>query len=73
MLNVCVMAEHADGGVKALVYFLDHVGARRDYFVLFDSKAMDPRIYQWFDLPRVLLEDNSVLTVFRDCSRVSDD
>lgn len=64
MLNVRAVEVHQEGPVEGLAYFLEAIGVGQENFVVIDTKAVDPLIYQWFDLLGMMLEDFSVLMVF---------
>jgi len=66
MVNVRVLERHQEGSIEALVYFLGKIGIDRDDFVVIDSQAVHPLIYEWFELLGVLLKDFTVLVVFQD-------
>jgi hypothetical protein len=66
MLNVQVLGEHQTGPVEAFVYFLDEIGIRKKTFVIPDTGALHPLIYEWFHpLNRQTLESFETLIVFR--------
>ena len=64
MLNVRAVEVHQEGPVEALAYFLEAIGVQRENFVVIDTKAVHPLVYEWFDLLGMMLEDFSVLMVF---------
>lgn len=66
MTNVRIVEERQEGSVEALKYFLEEIGIRRDDFAVVDSKAMHPRVLEWFEILGVLLDDFDALVVFRD-------
>jgi hypothetical protein len=66
MLNVRAVEVHQEGPVEALAYFLQAIGVQRENFVVIDTKAVHPQIYEWFDLLGMMLKDFSVLMVFRN-------
>lgn len=74
MLNVQVLGEHQTGPVEAFVFFLDEIGIQNKTFVIPDTRALHPLIYEWFhSLNRQTLESFGTLVVFcmnnyRDCS-----
>ena len=72
MLNVRVVEEHQDGPVEAFAHFLGKIGVRRDDFVVADSKALHPLIYEWFESLGVLFEDFTVVMVFRSRLEIPD-
>ena len=49
-LNVQVLGEHQDGPLEAFVYFLDEIGVNIGHFVITDTNALHPFIYQHFKL-----------------------
>lgn len=66
MLNVQVLGEHQTGAVEAFVFFLDEIGIERKSFVLPDTRALHPLMYEWFhSLNRQTLESFRALVVFR--------
>lgn len=65
MLNVRVVERHQEGSIEALVYFLEKIGVDRGDFVIVDSQAVHPLIFEWFELLGVMLEDFTVLVVFQ--------
>jgi hypothetical protein len=73
MLNVRVVEQHQEGSIEALVYFLEKIGVDRDDFVIADSQAVHPLIYEWFELLGVMLEDFAVLVVFQSRLPMSND
>ncbi len=73
MLNVRVMERHQEGSIEALAYFLEKIGVDRDDFVIADSQAVHPLIYDWFKLLGVMLEDFTVLVVFQSRLRTFND
>ena len=66
MLNVRVLERHQEGSIEALAYFLGKIGIDRDDFVVADSQAVHPLIYEWFELLGVMLKDFTVLVVFQN-------
>jgi hypothetical protein len=66
MLNTLVLGEHQNGPLEAFVYFLDEIGIEKKDFVISDTRALHPRIYDLFQLlNRQILEKYGVLIVFR--------
>ena len=66
MLNVRVLSEHQNGPVEAFVYFLNEIGIVKTHFVIPNTKALHPRIYEWFQmLNQETLEKYRSLIVFR--------
>lgn len=66
MLNVQVLGEHQNGALEAFVFFLDEIGIEEKNFVIPDTKALHPRIYEMFQmLNRQILEKFRTLIVFR--------
>jgi len=66
MLNVQVLGEHQNGPLEAFVYFLDKIGIEKKNFVIPDTSALHPRIYELFQLlNRQILEKFCTLIVFR--------
>jgi hypothetical protein len=66
ILNVRVLGEHQNGPLEAFVFFLDEIGIDRQNFVVPDTSALHPRIYEWFQsLNRQILEKFCTLIVFR--------
>jgi hypothetical protein len=73
MLNVRVVERHQEGSIEALVYFLEKIGVDRDDFVIVDSQALHPLIYEWFELLGVMLEDFTALVIFQSRLPMSND
>jgi len=66
MLNVRVLGEHQNGPLEAFVYFLDEIGIEKRNFVIPDTSALHPHIYELFQLlKRQTLEKYCSLIVFR--------
>jgi hypothetical protein len=66
ILNVCVLGEHQNGPLEAFVFFLDEIGIEKQNFVIPDTSALHPRVYEWFQsLNRQILEKFCTLIVFR--------
>mgnify|MGYP003563302565 CR=1 FL=1 len=66
MLNAQVLGEHQNGALEAFVFFLDELGVDKQNFVIPDTSALHPRIYQLFELlNRQTLEKYETLIVFR--------
>jgi len=66
MLNVQVLGEHQNGALEAFVFFLDEIGIEKTDFVIPDTKALHPRIYELFQLlNRQILAKVGTLIVFR--------
>jgi hypothetical protein len=66
MLNVQVLGEHQNGPLEAFVYFLDEIGIEKRNFVIPDTSALHPHIYELFQLlKRQILEKYCSLIVFR--------
>ena len=66
MLNALVLEENQNGPLEAFVFFLDEIGIEKENFVMPDTRALHPRIYEWFQLlNRQILEKYSTLVVFR--------
>lgn len=66
MLNVNVLGEHQKGSLEAFVYFLDEIGIKKQTFVIHDTSALHPQIYELFQsLNRQVLEKYYSLIVFR--------
>ena len=66
MLNVRVLGEHQNGPVEAFVYFLDEIGIEKKHFVIPDTNALHPRIYELFQmLNRQILKKYRSLVIFR--------
>ena len=66
MLNAQVLGEHQDGPLEAFVFFLDEIGIEKKNFVIPDTSALHPRIYELFQLlNRQILEKFCTLIVFR--------
>jgi hypothetical protein len=67
MLNVQVVGEHQNGVIEAFVHFLDQIGIPKGHFVIANTNALHPLIYEWFeDLTRQSLRKYQALIVFRD-------
>lgn len=66
MLNVRIIGEHQDESVEDFVYFLDQIGFDRRHFVIADSGALHPYIYQWFWLLPSTLRPYQAVVVFRN-------
>ena len=49
MVNVRVLERHQEGAIEALAYFLGKIGIDRDDFVVVDSQAVHPLIFEWFE------------------------
>jgi hypothetical protein len=66
MLNAQVLGEHQTGPLEAFVFFLDEIGIERKNFVIPDTRALHPFIYELFQsLNRQTLESFCTLVVFR--------
>jgi hypothetical protein len=66
MLNARVLGEHQNGPVEAFVFFLDKIGIEKKNFVIPDTSALHPRIFELFQLlKRQILENFCTLIVFR--------
>ena len=66
MLNVQVLGEHQNGPLEAFVYFLDEIGIEKKDFVIPDTGALHPHIYELFQLLKLqTLEKYCSLIVFR--------
>jgi len=66
MLNVHVLGEHQKGSLEAFVYFLDEIGIEKQTFVIPDTSALHPQIYELFhSLNKQILEKYCSLIVFR--------
>ena len=66
MINVQVLGEHQNGPLEAFVYFLDEIGIEKKSFVISDTGALHPHIYDFFRLlNRQTLEKYGALIVFR--------
>ena len=66
MLNVQVLGEHQNGPLEAFVYFLDEIGIEKRNFVIPDTSALHPHIYELFQLLKLqTLEKYCSLIVFR--------
>jgi hypothetical protein len=66
MLNVCVLGEHQNGSIEALVYFMDEIGIEKRDFVIADTRTLPVHIYKWFPLlNRQTLAKYHTLIVFR--------
>jgi hypothetical protein len=66
MLNAQVLGEHQNGPLETFVFFLDEIGIDKKDFVIPDTSALHPRIYELFQsLHRQILEKFSTLIVFR--------
>jgi hypothetical protein len=66
MLNAQVLGEHQNGPLEAFVFFLDEIGIEKKNFVIPDTSALHPLIYELFQLlNRQILEKFSTLIVFR--------
>ena len=66
MLNVQVLGEHQNGPLEAFVYFLDEIGIEKKNFVIPDTGALHPHIYELFQLLKLqTLEKYCSLIVFR--------
>lgn len=48
MINVNVLGSHQDGALEAFLAFLDEVGIAHGDFVIADTSALHPAIYDWF-------------------------
>ncbi|MGI9301806.1 MAG: hypothetical protein ACR2RB_03730 [Gammaproteobacteria bacterium] len=65
-LNVRVMGDHQDGLLESFVLFLEGAGIERTDFVIDDTRALHPRIFEWFSLMRPqTLDRYQTLVVFR--------
>lgn len=70
MLNAQVLEEHQNGSLEAFVFFLDEIGIEKKNFVIPDTDALHPLIYELFEsLSGQILNKFSALIVFRlqDC------
>ena len=66
MLNAQVLGEHQNGPLEGFVFFLDEIGIEKKNFVIPDTSALHPRIYELFQLlNRQILEKFCTLIVFR--------
>jgi hypothetical protein len=66
MLNVQVLGEHQSGPLEAFVYFLDEIGIEKKSFVIPDTSALHPIVYELFPLlSREIFEKYCSLLVFR--------
>ena len=66
MLNAQVVGEHQNGPLEGFVFFLDEIGIEKKNFVIPDTSALHPRIYELFQLlNRQILEKFCTLIVFR--------
>jgi hypothetical protein len=66
MLNAQVLEEHQTGVLEAFVFFLDEIGMEKKNFVIPDTKALHPRIYEFFQmLNSQILAKICTLIVFR--------
>ena len=66
MLNAQVLGEHQNGPLEAFVFFLDEIGIEKKNFVIPDTSALHPFIYEWFQsLNHQTLESFCTLVVFR--------
>lgn len=50
MLNAQVLEEHQNGALEAFIFFLDEIGMEKKNFVIPDTKALNPRIYEFFQM-----------------------
>ncbi len=66
MLNAQVLGEHQSGPLEAFVFFLDEIGIEKKNFVIPDTRALHPLIYELFQvLNRQILEKFCALIVYR--------
>ena len=66
MLNAQVLEEHQNGALEAFVFFLDEIGMKKKKFVIPDTKALHPSIYELFPmLNSQILAKVRTLIVFR--------
>jgi hypothetical protein len=66
MLNVQILGEHQNGPLEAFVYFLDEIGIEKKNFVIPDTSALHPHIYELFQLLKLqTLGKYCSLIVFR--------
>jgi hypothetical protein len=66
ILNAQVLEEHQSGPLEAFVFFLDEIGIEKKNFVIPDTSALHPVIYELFqELNRQILEKYCTLIVFR--------
>ena len=68
MVNACVLGEHQNGPLEALLFFMDEagIGPQTKAFVIPDTRAFCPRLRKWFPtLDSQLLEQYRTLIVFR--------
>ncbi len=66
LLNVYVLGEHQNGPLGTFLYFLDEIGIDKKDFVIPDTSALHPHIYEWFQLlNHQILKKFSTLIVFR--------
>lgn len=68
MVNACVLGEHQNGPLEALLFFMDEagIGPQTNAFVIPDTSAFSPRLRKWFPtLDSQLLEQYRTLIVFR--------
>ena len=67
ILNAQVLGEHQSGPLEAFVFFLDEIGIAKKNFVIPDTGALHPFIYELFqELNRQILEKYCTLIVFRN-------
>jgi hypothetical protein len=66
MLNAWVLGEHQNGALEAFVFFLDQIGIEKKNFVIPDTSALHPRVYELFqEMNRQVLKKFHSLIVFR--------
>ena len=66
MLNTQILEEHQNGPLEAFIFFLDEIGIEKKKFVIPDTSALHPCIYELFPLLyRQILEKYCALIVFR--------
>jgi hypothetical protein len=66
ILNAQVLGEHQSGPLEAFVFFLDEIGIEKKNFVIPDTSALHPVIYDLFqELNRQILGKYCTLIVFR--------
>jgi hypothetical protein len=66
IINVQVLGEHQNGHIEAFVYFLDEIGIEKKTFIIPDTSALHPHIYELFQsLNRQNLAKYRCLVVFR--------
>ncbi len=66
MVSIRILGEDQDESMENFVYFLDQIGFEHRDFVITDSNALHPYVYEWFWLLRSTLRPYQTMVVFRN-------